>query len=263
MTGLHRNDKHYYSWNGGPWKPGVTSIADVADDKGGLINWAKRETARCAVDNYDFVADLIKRGGRDGAIQWLSGIPDYIRDTAGDLGTRVHILAEQIARGADPEMTDEERQFVTGYRNFLADYQPVFESLEGMVYSEEHGYGGTYDAIARIGAKRYLLDYKTSRTVQAKTAIQLAGYAMADFVGRPNDPRKYGARKLGLDAFDGFAVLHIRPEQYERGYRLIEFRVGPLEWAAFLRAKALSEWRKQSKNVIGESVPRPALEEAA
>jgi hypothetical protein len=261
--GLYRTDKHVYHWNGGPGLPGVTGISDSADDKSGLINWAKRETARCAVDNYDLVRDLIERGGRDNAIQWLSGIPDFIRDTAGDLGTRVHRLSEQIARGAEPTMTEEERKFTQGYRNFLEDYRPEFESLEGMIVNLTVGYGGTYDGIARINGKRTLFDIKTSRTVQAKTAVQLAAYAQGEFVGRINDPRKYGASKLGLDTFEDFAVLHVRPEQYARGYRLIRFRVGPAEWDAFLHAKALSEWRKQSKDVIGESVPAPAGLEAA
>lgn len=262
-VGLQRNDKHFYRWNDGPWWPGVTSISDAADDKSGLINWAKSETAACAVRNYDFVADLIARGGPDGAIKWLSGIPDYKRDTAADMGTKVHILAEQIARGANPDVPDEQRPFVEAYRRFLDEYRPVFETVEAMVVNQTVGYGGTLDAIAFIGGQRYLLDIKTSRTVQPKTACQLAAYGNAEWVGRPNDPRKYGAAKLGLERFDGFAVLHVRPEQYESGYRLVPFRVTEKEWDAFLHAKALSEWRKSARSIIGESVPAPAMEDKA
>jgi hypothetical protein len=57
-VGLWRNERHQYFWNGeGPF-PGVTSVIKVID-KPAIVGWAKRETARCAVDNYDFVADLI------------------------------------------------------------------------------------------------------------------------------------------------------------------------------------------------------------
>lgn len=262
-VGLVRDEKHNYYWNGGPALPGVTGLIDAADDKEGLIVWAKREVAACSIRNFDFLQDLVSRGGTDNAINWLSRIPDYQRDTAGNLGTRIHYLAEQVARGASPDMTEEERPFVEGYRNFLAAYEPAWESLEQRVVNLSEGYGGTYDAIARINGERLLLDIKTSRTLQPKIALQLAAYANAEFVGRENDPHKYGAKKLGLESFDGFGVIHVRPDLYANGYRLVRYLVGPDEWEAFLHAKWLSRWRKTSKNVVGESIAAPVKEIAA
>jgi hypothetical protein len=245
-VGLFRDEKHRYYWEGtGPF-PGVTTVIRALD-KPAIIEWAKRETARCAIDNYDFVADLIKRGGPKAAADWLSRIPDYQRDSAGDLGSAVHRLAEDISRGEQVSVTDEQRPFVNAYRRFLVEYQPEFKSLERMVFSEK-GYGGTFDSIAVIRGETYLIDTKTSKAVYAETALQLAGLAFADFCGLPGDPKKYRIPKVTK-----FAVLHIRPDAYAKGYRLIEYRVTQTDYEAFLACLTLVNWRKDAVP-IGESV---------
>lgn len=263
LVGLYRDDKHNYYWNAGPKMPGVTHAIDPADDKEGLIRWGKTEVAACAIRNFDFLQELIARGGAEAAIKWVAGIPDYQRDTAADIGTAVHIMAEKIARGHEHEIAEEHRPFAEAYARFLRDYQPDFETLEQKVCNLTHSYGGTYDAIARINGKRTIIDYKTSKTLQPKIALQLAAYAGAEFVGRINDPKQYGRSKLGLDKFDDFAVLHIRPDQYARGYRLVRFGVTNADYEAFLHALALSKWRKTSKLVIGESIHPDTPKEAA
>jgi hypothetical protein len=263
-VGLYRDDKHNYYWNAGPKMPGVTASIDPADDKEGLIGWAKREVAACSVRNFDFLQDLIARGGVDNAINWLSRIPDFQRDTAADIGSAVHRMAEKVVRGHEQEIPEDQRPFAEAYARFLRDYQPEFESLEQKVCNLTHHYGGTYDAIARVDGKRTLIDYKTSKTLQPKIGLQLAAYAGAEFVGRINDPKMYGRSKLGLDKFDQFAVLHIRPDQYARGYRLVRFEVTGHTYEAFLHALWLyAQWRKKAKDVIGESIPMPAVEEEA
>jgi hypothetical protein len=255
-VGLFRDDRHRYYWNGAGPFPGVTSVIKALD-KPALIEWAKRETARCAIDNYDFVADLVQRGGPEAAKAWLARIPDFQRDTAADVGSRIHALAEQISRGNSVSFTDDERPFVNAYGRFLDDYQPEFKSLERMVFSEKHGYGGTFDSIAVIAGQTYLIDTKTSKSVYEETAMQLAALAHGDWCGLPGDPKKYRIPRI-----DRYAVLHIRPDQYARGYRLVEFRVTDADFDAFLACLRLTNWRRESKP-IGESVPRPVVEEAA
>lgn len=259
-VGLFRTTDHRYYWNGdGPY-PGVTTVIRALD-KPGLINWAKRETARCAVDNFDFVTDLIARGGKKAAMDWLASIPDFIRDTAGDLGSGVHATAEAISRSEEVTVPTEQIPFIKGYRQFLADYQPDFISLERFVFSEK-GYGGTYDWLARMVIRNrkvvVLGDTKTSKDVYPEIGLQLAALGNADWVGLPEDPKKYRLPKI-----DTFAVLHIRPDKYARGYRLIEYRVGPDEFEAFLACLRLTQWKKTSKDVIGETIPMTATEEAA
>ena len=255
-VGLFRDDRHrYYIDGNGPY-PGVTSVIKALD-KPALIEWAKRETARCAIDNYDFVADLVKRGGLDAARAWLASIPDMQRDTAAQMGTAVHAIAEHISRGETYTATEEQKPFAEAYARFLDDYVPNFKSLERMVFSEQHGYGGTFDSIAVIAGSTYLIDTKTSKSVYEETAMQLAALANADWCGLPGDAKQYRIPKI-----QRYAVLHIRPDQYARGYRLIEFRVTDADYDSFLACLRLSNWRKDSKP-IGESVPRPEQEIAA
>lgn len=262
-VGLFRDDRHRYYIDGkGPY-PGVTTVIRALD-KPAIIEWAKRETARCAVDNYDFVADLIQRGGPKAAADWLARIPDYARDTAADMGSAVHRLAEKETRAkaagfggiTDDGITPDQMPFVTAYRQFIEDYSPMFKSLERMVFSEVHGYGGTFDFIAEIAGATYLIDTKTSKASYAETALQLAALANADFCGLPGDPKRYK-----IPPIERYAVLHIRPDQYARGYRLIEYRVGPDDFAAFLACLTLTNWRVNAQP-IGESIPRPQVAEA-
>lgn len=254
--GLFRDDRHRYYWAGkGPY-PGVTSVIKALD-KPALIEWAKRETARCAIDNYDFVADLVARGGPEAAKAWLARIPDFQRDTAADMGSAVHRIAEAISRGQRISPTEDESPFADAYIRFVQDYAPQFKSLERMVFSEKHGYGGTFDSIAVIAGQTYLIDTKTSKSVYEETAMQLAALGNADWCGLPGDPKKYRIPKV-----QRYAVLHIRPDQYARGYRLIEFRVTDADYDAFLACLRLTNWRRDSKP-IGESIPRPVIEGAA
>jgi hypothetical protein len=264
-VGLFRDDRHRYYLDGtGPF-PGVTTVMRALD-KPAIIEWAKRETARCAVDNYDFVADLIKRGGPKAAADWLARIPDFQRDTAADMGSAVHRLAELETRrraaghegvsSIADDITPEQEPFINAYRRFIEDYSPMFKSLERMVFSETHGYGGTFDFIADIAGSTYLIDTKTAKGSYAETALQLAALANADFCGLPGDPKRYK-----IPPIERFAVLHIRPDLYARGYRLIEYRVGPDDFAAFLACLNLTNWRVNAQP-IGESIPRPEPEVA-
>jgi hypothetical protein len=106
--GLTRTAAHLYSWNDGRTVhaalPSVTTVLRVVDKSGPLVGWAKRETAACAVRNLDMLLRMRETGGDAAATDWLKRIPDYQRDTAADIGSRVHRLVEQLARGTDPEV---------------------------------------------------------------------------------------------------------------------------------------------------------------
>jgi hypothetical protein len=248
--GLTRTASHVYSWNDGRTVhtplPSVTTIIAVLDKSGPLVGWAKRETAACAVRNLDVLVRMRETGGDAAAVNWLKGIPDYRRDTAADVGTRVHLFAEQLARGEEPEPTAEEAPFVAAYRAFLAEYRPRFLAVEEMVCSLRHGYAGTLDAIAVIGGETFLLDVKSGAGIYPETGLQLAAYANADFIGRPGVPRRFR-----LPRATRFGVIHVRPE----GARLVEYHVGGDTFAAFLEARRLYTWRQgPAKSVVGEPV---------
>ena len=252
VLGLTRSETHGYQWYDGKTSttilPSVTTIMGILDKSGPLIGWAKRITAEAAVDNRDQMAGWVEMAGRDGAISLLTKAATQKRDKAADVGTRVHALAESIARGQPVELTDEERPFLTAYQRFLEEWQPRYLAAEEMVVSLRHGYGGTFDAIVEMAGDTWMLDTKTSKGVYSETSLQLAAYTFADFIGRPADPKRYS-----IPPITAYGVLHLRPE----GYEVVPYDVTPQTFEAFLQARALYDWREtEAKAIMGSPLGR-------
>ena len=252
VLGLTRTPKHIYTWrtetfDSGPL-PSVTGILNIVDKSGALVGWAKRETAACAVRNLDMLAAMRQAGGDVAAVNWLKAIPDYQRDTAADIGTRVHALAESTAKGIPVTPTDEERPFLAAFQRFLDEWQPRYLATEEMVASLTHRYAGTLDAIVEMAGDTWMLDVKTGTGVYAETSLQLAAYAGAEFIGKPGETARYTVPKI-----TAYGVLHLRPE----GYEVVPFNVGPRTFDAFLQARALYEWREtEAKAIMGSPLGR-------
>lgn len=246
-VGLTRDAAHNYYLDGQGPIPGVTGILKIVDKSGPLVGWAKRITAEAAVDHRDQLPEWVELGGRDGAVGLLTKAAENLRDKAATTGSDIHALAEAIALGHEVTVTEEQAPFVDAYRAWRADFEPRFLAAEEMVCSLEHYYAGTLDAICEIAGETWLLDYKTSKGVYPETALQLAAYGHADFIGRAGDPNRYA-----IPHIDQYGVLHLRPE----GYELVPFDVtGAFD--AFLSAKRLATW-KASEKAIGQPVG-PAL----
>ena len=255
ILGLVRDARHRYSWNGGPWYPSVTTILGIKN-KPALVGWAKRETAACAVRNLSMLTRMAETGGPQAAVEWLKRIPDFQRDMSADLGSRVHAVAEALARREPVSISDDVRPFVAAYRrDFLDRFEPRFLEVEAMVCSERYEYGGTADAFVEIGGEIWLLDYKTGAGVYPDSALQLAGLARAQFIGRTGDPTPYP-----VPPATRFGILHIRPE----GARLLPVVVDRQAVAAFLDARRLFAWDQgPAQGVIGEPISRAAKSAAA
>ncbi len=243
MVGLRRNEKHEYWWNATGPLPSVTKIIGTIDKSGPLVGWAKRVTAEAALAHRDELAGWVKDFGLDGAVSMLTKAATAKRESAADMGTRVHALADSLARGLETVVTEEERPFVEAYMAYLREKEPRFLYSEDMVCSLKHGYAGTFDAIVVIGGETWMIDNKTAKGTYPETALQLAAYANADFIGRPN------LRTQGrIPRIDRYGVLHLRPE----GYRLVEYKVTPDTFDAFLDALRLTAWRDGEAQTVME-----------
>src|SRR4029077_7385741 len=110
----------------------------------------KRITAEFAVRNLGWVVTNVMLNGIDETIRTIKSEAKEERDAGAKLGTRIHILIEDVGRGKDPQLTKEELPYVDAYRRWLTEYQPQLVSLEKGVISLTHGYGGTFDIIADI-----------------------------------------------------------------------------------------------------------------
>jgi hypothetical protein len=241
QVGLARNEKHEYFLDGRGPVTSVTTILKIVDKSGPLIGWAKRITAEAALRHAAELPQWIEDFGGDGAVSMLTKATNVIRDKAANAGSEIHQLADAIVKGQEVVVPEELQSYVNALLAWQRDFEPEYLASEEMVYSHR-GYAGTLDAICVIAGETWLLDYKTSKGVYEETALQLAAYGAADFIGRPGDPNRYA-----IPAIDQYGVVHIRPE----GAELVPYDVtGAFE--AFLAAKRLFEWR--AGNIVGQPI---------
>ena len=239
-VGLWRDDAHRYYWNGRRIGPGVTSVISKVDKSGPLIGWAKGVTADAALDNLDALRAMVDDKGRAVTRAWLTAHAVAALDIAKDLGTRVHMAAEQIARGATPDLTPEQVPFAAAYQRFLDDWQPEMKSLERYVANLTLGYGGTFDFLCKLDGRWTLGDIKTGKGHYVETRLQLSALGHAEFIGLPNDPKQYPMPRI-----EQYVVLHVRPDAYSRGYQLFSVTPTEADWDAFRGALAIYQWAEQ------------------
>lgn len=248
--GLSRNAKHEYFLDGQGPIPSVTTILRVVDKSGPLVGWAKRITAEAAVDHRTELEKWVGLGGRDGAVQFLTKAAVAQRDRAANAGSEVHQLAEAIVRGHPVVVVPELAPYLTSYQGFLDAFEPEFLAAEEMVANATEGYAGTLDAIARIAGEVWMLDIKTGKGLYPETAMQMAAYANAEFIGRPGDAQRYA-----IPPIEGYGVVHLRPE----GFELVPYSVTDATFRAFLAARDLYAWTLgEGSTVIGQPIG-PAL----
>ena len=241
-VGLCRDERHRYYWNGGGPYPGVTSILKVIYSFP-LERWKLEGVARRALRDLEMLQALRQRGDEDAAIRLLLDSKDE-SVAARDRGTLFHGWAESVNRGQDVPVPGEIRDEAEGYLRWMDEAKPNVRLVESMVISTtKYGFGGTFDAIADIDGQKWLLDIKTSKTVADRRGrvwrdmrMQLAAYAHAEFIGRPNDTRKYRIPQV-----ERYGIVHVTAT----GTRLVEAAVTASDWAAFIAALVLYNHDKE------------------
>lgn len=225
---------------------GVTSVLNMLP-KDFLKFWAAKMTAEAAVDQFGTLASFVADGRRDDAVDWLKRAHTRSVGDAANVGSEVHEMCERLARGLElPALHPDIAVFVDHFREFIDIFQPEFLFVEETVWSETHGYAGSFDAIARIGNEVVILDNKTTKSgVHAEVALQLSAYERADYILRPD------GTQVELPRLDAAAVLHLRPE----GWHLVPIQTSDEAFAVFLALKEVMEWEKRlSKAVIGKPI---------
>lgn len=231
--------------------PGVTSVVGMLP-KEFLKFWAAKMTAECAVDNVGAVVQMAVNGDRDGAIDYLKRAHMRNVGKAADVGSDVHDLVERISRGEEVGRVHPDLQvFVDHFNEFLDTFQPEYLHLEETVWSETHGYAGSFDAIAKVQGETIIIDNKTTRSgVHAEVALQMAAYANADYIINPE------GEKVDLPAIDGAAVLHLRPE----GWKVVPVAISEEVFKTFLSLIPVLQWERDlSKSVLGRPLTKEAI----
>jgi hypothetical protein len=237
---LERGGVHSYLLDGKPC-PGVTTIIGNGVPKPALVPWAAKVCAGYVVDHWDELAALTpsKR------LELITKAPSTDRDAAARRGTEVHRLGERLAAGDEISVPDELVGHVDAYLRFLDDWQVEPLLLESAVVNRRWHYMGTFDLLARIAGRTWLLDLKTNRSgVFAETALQLAAYRNAEAYLDAD------WREHRMPAVDATAAVWVRAD----GYDLIPVDTGPDVFRSFLYAAQVAEFAKIGRDLIGDAL---------
>lgn len=216
--------------------PGVTSISGALP-KEGLKYWAAKMAGERAVDNLGEVVGIAMRD-RKAAVEFVKSAHTAHTRAASERGTAVHELIERRARGEKVRAHPDYRGYLAGFDAFVREFRPEWHYLEATVWSAEHGYAGSFDAIATLHPEggepeKVLIDFKTTRSgVHADVALQINGYAYAGEIVTPN--AEGGLDREPMPELDGAAVLHVRPESWS----LVPVKLDPDIFECFLALKA-------------------------
>lgn len=159
------------------------------------------------------------------------------RDAAADIGTIVHLFAEQWIRGFNPALPadPEARNGAQAFLRWIGAHKVEFKHSERPIFSRRYRYAGTMDLEAVIDGRIAIGDFKTSSGIYSEMRFQTAAYEMAR---REEDGIDYGPRWiLRFDTETGmFEAKPLPVDDLEK------------DFAAFLGAQAASRRLRELKN---------------
>lgn len=245
MTFTRRNYGRGHSYYLGDRKlDGVTTIIGNGLPKPALVKWAANTAAELAVNEWDTlaempVADRLKR---------ISNAPNAARDTAAVKGTRVHALADKLANGEEVQVPEDLAGHVDACVKFLDDFNVTTIWTERPVYHQTYLYAGTFDLIAEIAGKIWLLDFKTNRSGPfGDTAFQLAAYRYATHMLRGEDDA------VLMPPVDECGVIWLRSD----GYDLHPYHADPSVFRQFLYIQQVARAAAESRDYRGDALTPP------
>jgi hypothetical protein len=147
-------------------------MQDSTQGTGGLVDWG----VTGAIETYERVLRETKdwEQARQEAAAW----PNKARD----LGSDVHVAVDRFNRGMPLELTSDTAPYVAHYAAWLRNEGIEILASEFYTINATIGFGGTLDALARIGGEVCLVDWKTGKAKDSQR-LQLAGLSMAEWYG--------------------------------------------------------------------------------
>jgi hypothetical protein len=157
--------KHIHTLNGKPLH-GVTSVLKYWGDPNPLLNWGVKTAC-----------DFIEAGG---SVEDARTAHLKVRDKAGNKGTDVHAELEIMMNNImDKKLGDKYSPIVIKVLGWMSEENITPLASEMSVWSEAYWYGGIADGVIEKEGKKYILDFKTSGSVQTKYFYQMGAYSLA------------------------------------------------------------------------------------
>ncbi|WP_409469121.1 hypothetical protein [Streptomyces sp. HC307] len=260
------NGRYYTDPAGGPDLVSVTNVLDTSVNKRALMPWAVKVTVEWILDNRMEVA---RRAITDRAelTRQIKQIHRDARDTAADLGDRIHKAAELRLLGApiphDPEVAPYLAQFDLWLSYWGVDLSEHVEATEITCLHRRLGYAGTADLMIWLPTGKggalelWLIDFKTSATRPAKSVYpentqQLAALRFCESVLLPDDT------EAPMPKIQKAGVLNLRA----KSHALVEMPAGRDAHRAFRGALANALWHHAAPStypaLLAPGQPAPA-----
>lgn len=239
------NSRYYVHPETGAKIPGVTSVLNMLP-KQFLQFWTGKVVAEYAIDHLGDMVNIVLRGDRQGAVDYLKGAPRRTTGAAAELGTLAHAAFEDIANGRDPKVSPDVLPFARLFRRMLTDTGLNVTLQEQTVHSEQHDYAGSFDGYGTIDGKPVFIDYKTTRSgVHAEVAMQLAAYRFSDYILHPD------GTATPTPLAEGGIVVHVRPERIQ----VVEVDCDEKVFSHFLHLRETFRWVDGMEREVIAPVP--------
>lgn len=263
---INAGSGHWYRLDGKK-ADGVTTLIKNGRPNHALIGWSAKCTAEYVADNLDTV-NALAEAGRDPLVAALKKIHVAVLQSAARRGTRVHNVAEKLAKDFEVEYDDDIAGHVEAYVMFLEQWQVRPVLVEAVMASRRWGYCGTCDLVADVVTYgdidlaaapwltevipagtplRMLLDIKTSHSgIWPDTAYQLAAYAGAEvYVGPTGAERPVESLHI-----QQCAAIHVRSD----GYDILPLDAGPGTFETFQYLATSARRIGDDKRLVGTAI---------
>lgn len=163
--------------------PSVTTVLGILDKSNALLPWAVNccvkyieDALRDDADRHDdaTILETIQKA----KYEWRK-----VKDEAADIGSEIHNLIEKYIKEGKDAIGELRPEVENGFLAFLeweSENITQWVESESTVYSTEHGFAGTLDAVAEMKDGRTLLiDFKSSKGFYDGYGKQISAYAIA------------------------------------------------------------------------------------
>jgi len=199
-----------------------------------IAPWYAKVVAEHVDDHWDVVGGVRETQGKDAFVKMLKALPVSVRDAAGDFGTQVHDICENLMLGGTwvGDMNSEIGRRVKQFLAWEKEMKPTYVAVEGIVFNREHGYAGAFDILADVpGHGRVIIDIKTGRGVYGSAAIQQTAYRHGEFIA-------VGTDEVPMIETDGAMILHLQKTQW----RMLPVVTDDTSWSVFKSALHTAKW---------------------
>lgn len=158
--------------------PSVTSFTGIIDKSPQLIPWAINlfvEHLTLKIEGNEVItAKDVYEGSQLHRVR---------KQEAADIGSIAHEWISQWLKGEDPALPENKaaQQVVSAFLEYQDKENIQWEQSEEIVYYNDGTYefAGIFDALAKIGKKTVLVDFKSSNGIYTDYVFQVAAYQLA------------------------------------------------------------------------------------